>query len=62
MAKTKDKGGRPPRRDDPTRIVVRLPRPLKVALLHRALDEGRPAGRIIEQLVADYLRKRGGRT
>ena len=54
MAK-KRKGGRPPRTDSPQRLVTRIPGALKRRLQHQAIEEGRSAGAIIADAVAEYL-------
>ena len=60
--KAKRKGGRPARTDNPTRLVTRIAASLKRRLLHRAVDEGRPAGAIIADALVAYLdAKEGGR-
>lgn len=61
MPKTKRKGGRPKRTDSPTRIVTRLPGALKKRLLHRAIEESRPAGAIIAEALENYLNAKEGR-
>jgi len=52
---------------DKEKFTVYLPRALRLALLHRAVDESEAAGRrvsateIVERLIAEYLGRKGGR-
>ena len=55
MKKTKPKGGRPARTDDPQRLVTRIPGSLKKRLLHQAIEESRSAGAIIADALRAYL-------
>ena len=49
------------------KFTVYLPRPTRLALLHRALDESDAAGRrvsateIVERLITEYLDRKGGK-
>lgn len=53
--------------DGKDKFTVYLPRALRLALLHRAVDESEGAGRrvsateIVERLIAEYLGRKGGR-
>lgn len=49
--------GRPSRKDDPTRLVVRIPQELKRWLAHRAIDEGRDMAQITAEALETYRRK-----
>jgi len=63
MARTKverSKGGRPPRTDEPRRLVTNLPAALKKRLQYQAIEEGRPAGAIVADALVAYLDKRKG--
>jgi hypothetical protein len=57
--KPKGAGGRPPRGDQPARVVVRVPAELKRWLAHRAIDEDRDMGRIVEEALETYRRTKG---
>ena len=52
---TKGKGGRPPRTDNPVRLTVHVPAALKKKLLHRAIEESRPAGDVVRDALRAYL-------
>ena len=54
------RGGRPPRGDDPERLVVRISGQLKRWLAHRAIDEGRDMGHIVSDALEAYRRTHGG--
>jgi hypothetical protein len=60
---------KPAKRKDAAKdkFTVYLPRALRLALLHRAVDESEAAGRrvsateIVERLITDYLGRKGGK-
>lgn len=53
----KNKGGRPPRPDDPTHVHVRLAGELRAWLKRQAELEGRAEGLLIEDALAAYRRR-----
>lgn len=61
MSKSKQEGrrpeGRPPRGDEPARLVVRVAGELKRWLAHRAIDEGRDMGQIVSEALAAYRQR-----
>jgi len=47
-------GGRPARRDEPERLVVRIAGELKRWLAHQAIDERRDMGQIVSEALEAY--------
>ena len=53
--------GRPPRGDDPTRLVVRVSAELKRWLAHRSIDEDRDMGSIVTEALESYRKRVGSK-
>lgn len=57
MSESKRPPGRPPRQDDPQRLVARIPGELKKWLRHRAVEEQCDMGEIVAQALVTYRRR-----